>query len=158
MTEAPAPERPDELRIAFKCTGVPSSVPVDQIEKIIEELFRQHIPLSRISVEMTLTAFKFRVVDNGGLEPLELKEGELQTLLDSTDGYGVIRLVDLSLRLGHKGTLYAFDDTEGIAQKISLLRAGGFSRSGGIHIVYDGLGVEPDPEDFKLIIKSASVQ
>ena len=158
MTEAPAPERPDELRIAFKCTGLPSSVPVDQIEKIIEKLFRQHIPLSHISIELTLTAFKFRVVENGVLEPLELNEGELQTLLNSTDGHGIIRLRDLSLRLGHKGALYAFDDIEGTAQKIGLLRAGGFLRSGGIHIVYDGLGVEPDQEDFKLIIKSAGIQ
>ena len=154
FTEVPDPEMPDELRIAFICTGTPSSVSAERIEEKIGELVKDHIPLSRTSVELALTGFKFRVMDDGDLEPVSLKRGEVQTLLQGSGGYKVIRLRDGSLRLGYRGAFYAFDDIDGMAYRISRLRTGGLSRSGGIHIVYDGLGVAPDPEHIKRLAKS----
>ncbi len=158
FTKAPVPERPDELRISFACDGIPSSVSAGSIEEKIRGLVKEHIPLSRISIELTLTAFKFSVTDDGGLKPTGLEPGEVQSLLMVSGMQGVVRLRDGSLRLGYRGALYVFDDCEGTAQKISLLRAGNFSRSAGIHIVYDGIGVKPGPEKFRIIAKSAGAE
>jgi len=156
MTEAPAPEQPDELRIAFICNGAPSSVSAERIEEKIGGLTGEHIPLSRISVELIVTAFKFRVMGDGGLEAEDLPPGELQDLLRGADEDGYIRLRDGSLRFGYRGSLYAFDDREGTAQKISSMRnLNGISRSGGIHITYESRGVKPEAGDFKDYAKSA---
>ena len=154
MTNTPYPERPDELRIAFKCNGIPSSVSAERIEEIISELFKEHIPLSRISAELYLTAFKFQVMDDGDLEQVSLRQGELASLINTTGGYGAIRLRDGSLRFGYTGFLYVYEDSEGFSEKIRLLRSGIFSRSSGIYIVYDGCGVEANAEGIKQIARS----
>ena len=156
--KSPAPERPDELRISFSCGGIPSSVSAGHIEEKTGGLVKEHIPLSRISIELTLTAFKFRVKDDGFLEQTGLEPGEIQSFIVASGMQGVVRLRDGSLRLGYRGALYVFDDCEGTAQKISLLRAGNFSRSAGIHIVYDGIGVKPEPKYFRIIAKSAGAE
>ena len=144
LSEIPVPEQADELRISFLCDGISSTNSTESIEEKISELQKEHIPLSRISIELLLSAYKFRILDNNDLRLDALKPGELQELLRESGGSGIIRLRDGSLRFGYRGMLYVFDDDETVTQKISLLRTGIFSRSGGIHIVFDDLGVAPD--------------
>ncbi|MDD4986801.1 MAG: hypothetical protein PHQ43_13695, partial [Dehalococcoidales bacterium] len=122
MTLAPPPETPDELRISFTCAGIQTSVTTERIEEKINELVRKHIPLSRITVELILSGFKFRFGDNGNLEPEKPEQGEIQDIIRDSGGYGIVRLRDGTLRLGFKGSLYIFDDCEGRAQKIGVLR------------------------------------
>ena len=67
-------------------------------ERNESELQKGHMPLSRISIELLLSAYKFRILDNNDLRLDGLKPGELQELLRESGGSGIIRLRDGSLR------------------------------------------------------------
>jgi len=157
LTDAPEPERPDELRLIFAADGPAFVVPAELVEETAAELAGKRIPLSRLSAELPLTAGKLLVRDDGGLEPLPVEPGELMSLLGTSGEYGKIRLRDGSLRLGARGFLFVFGDCEETSRKIESLRKGMFSRAGGVHVFYDGRGIAPEPGHFHRFAVSAGL-
>ena len=110
---------------------------------------KPHPPPPSSRHDLTLTARRFSVGDDTNLSPRKLKPGELDSLLVSYGG--ALRLRDGSLRLGDRGTITVFEDTESIAGKLESLMENRFARTVGVHIMYDVYGVAPDPGRFRLI-------
>ena len=60
-------------------------------------------------------------------------------------GYGLVRLRGGSVRMGYAGSVYLFDDLDGIGRRILDLRRIVTARNAGIMLSFDGRGVPPDP-------------
>jgi hypothetical protein len=151
--KVPAPECPDELRIicGLRQSTEKETAPVsiDQIGSVLVRMHEAKIPMSRIALEIPLTAFAWRNAAKGKTVPVEIEPGRLENMLRETGESAVIRLGDGSLQLAYKGNTYAFDDLSGIARKASFLYSGEFSHIRGLYIRYDGRGVKPDGEGLK---------
>ena len=145
--QVPSPECPDELFIlcygAPETDEIPSIVSLQQMENALLKIMAEKIPLSRVSVEVRLSA---QAGSTGGKtrQPVALEPGELEKVLAEAGAGSAIRMGDGSLMLGYKGVDYLYEDLTGIARKMRFLRKGEFVRIHGVHILYDGLGAPPD--------------
>ena len=150
--QVPAPECPDELLLlcngAATSDGNPEVVSLSQIEDALLKIIGEKIPLSRVSIEVRLSARASRAVEKAR-QPVALAPGELKRVLTETGAGSAIRMGDGSLMLGYKGVDYIYEDLTGIARKMRFLRSGEFSRVHGVHVLYDGLGVRPDAAGLK---------
>jgi hypothetical protein len=120
-----------------------------RIENSLIAVMDGQIPLSRITVEIALSAFAYRGNGTSNREGVSLVTGAIERILSEAGSGGAIRLGDGTLILGFRGVNYAWDDLAGITRKIAFLRTGEFARVRGVRIVWDGLGVKPDTEGLK---------
>ncbi len=150
--QVPAPECPDELRVLCYGAGPDAEIPAvassQQMEDVLLKVMEEKIPLSRISIEVRLSA-QAAGVEGKTLRPVALAPGELEKILAEAGTGSVIRLGDGALMLGYKGVDYQYEDLTGIARKMRVLRSGEFLRLHGVHVLYDGLGVKPDAAGLK---------
>jgi len=149
----PAPECPDDLVLLCSAAGIEKDeiapVSLSRIENSLIAVMDGRIPLSRITVEIALSAFAYRGNGTSNREGVSLVTGAIERILSEAGSGGAIRLGDGTLILGFRGVNYAWDDLAGITRKIAFLRTGEFARVRGVRIVWDGLGVKPDTEGLK---------
>lgn len=143
----PSQECPDELLLLCCGAGLkeksPEVVSISQIERALLKIMEEQIPLSRISLEVRLSALAYR--GSGTVrEPVPLAAGAFETISGEAGRGSAIRMGDGSLLLGYRGVSYLYEDLAGIGEKIRFLRTGEFARVRGLQILYDGLGLRPD--------------
>ena len=150
--DIPVSRCPDELRLNLdiphesKNGEIVSPVSVERIESAIVACFDHAIPLSKLSIDMNIQARAFINSDNDVIAREDVSPGELQDVLVRAGEQAQVRLWDGSLRLGYSGTVYAYEDGKGLAEKIGKLLPGSFKRMRGVYIVSDGSGLSPDSE------------
>lgn len=154
MTQTPRPERPDEIVVSFQCPGLSHLPAAGMIAETLLVIESSRLPLHVVSVEIVVTALKFNVGEDGVLEKMPLVRRELDRLIHAYDGKGQVRLPDGTLRIGDRGELYVYNDCESVTRTVREIINGGFARIGGFHILYDGYGMHPDAEDFRVIAES----
>ena len=147
FSEAPEPERPDELILAFACDGIPVAASVDRIAEVLGVAADLRIPPARCGIELTLTGF-IASVDSVDVSPRRAKTGVIGKLLDG-GGYGLVRLRGGSVRMGYGGAVYLFDDLQGVGLRIAELRRVVTARNAGIWLTFDGRGASPEPDELR---------
>jgi len=149
---------PDELRLTLDIPHengeIVSPVSVERIESAIVACFDHSIPLSKLSIDMNIQARAFIIRDNESITRENVRPGELHDVLARAGEQAQVRLRDGSMRLGYSGTIYAYEDGEGLAEKIRKLLPGSFKRMRGVYIVSDGSGLTPDSEMMNFLGKS----
>jgi hypothetical protein len=148
----PAPECPDDLVLLCGTPGAAkdesSPVSIARIENALIRVMDARIPLSRVTVEIPLSANAYSG-SGPNRTPVVLSPGALRKTLAEAGEIGGMRLGDGTLALGFRGVNYSWDDPAGIAKKVEFLRTGEFARVRGVRIVWDGLGVSPDSDGLK---------
>ncbi len=140
---------PDELRVAFVCDSIPSIASVEKIEETLLSLNNKRIPLSRLAIEMGIAAGKYRIESDGSMTEIAIKPGEIDRIFRSVDDDKLLRLKDTSLRLGHSGSMYIFEDFFSIDVKITNFRSGKLVDCAGIHVRFDPYCLKPNQEELK---------
>ena len=156
--DIPVSRCPDELRlnldIPHENGEIVSPVSVERIETAIVACFDHAIPLSKLSIDMNIQARAFINRGNDVIAREEVHPGELHDVLVRAGEQVQVRLWDGSLRLGYSGTVYAYEDGEGLADKIRKLLPGSFKQMRGVYIVSDGSGLSPDSEMMSCVAES----
>lgn len=158
--DIPSPETPDMIRIAAPTPSEtnPSPDTVLQIERAADRMVRDGVPLARISAELALSATAFTPRQGGGYDHAPLDAGDLESILPVAGMDAVLRLRDGTLRLGFRGRVYSFEDVEGLTWKVKRLGESPLAPKGGVHIMYDGMGITLDRSDLKRLTEAYIVR
>lgn len=151
----PAPECPDDLVIVVRGLGTSGeatgTVSIDEVENAVVWVRDGRIPLSRVTIEIYLSAAAFSRPGPSGRKAVPLSAGTLVQMIAGPAKDGVLRLPDGSLRLSDGSVDYSWDDMKSIAGKLAFLRTGEFARLRGVRVMWDGLGVSPDPDGVRML-------